>query len=285
MELVTPVSVPAIDPSLTAFVVRARASCIDIDKPLVAFNWYTLDGWAGQWHDLRYKAYAVPRVLRYAKPHGVVLFASDPTVVARRTPSASARIDEGTPMPWVHDVVTMPFYPNPLALIGMVASHGEEYLHMAQIKERAIGRSGYFSFQECLFDCENLYRVEPEDLEGGIRAALRTFFDRKIQGRILVLHATIDGDRIPAAVAMLSEAHPPSRADASLRYVGRTVADVFSRFADGSERTFFQRPHWMDLTVILSLSPEADASSLVAEPVFAEFLRTAREFVVLEYAP
>jgi hypothetical protein len=211
---------------VTASVIAARDGCMDLDRPLVAFNWWTLRGWWNAVLLTRYQMYAAQQVAQKAKVTSVVFARRNPRIIVQppgHGPAGGARWNQ----PWVHQGATMPFYPSARSIMHMVDASRDRYFEEVEIKHAAMGEDGYFGMQECLANCQAL--LEPD------RQGVMEFLYPEIQGPVLILHAKLarlDAEAFLAAIRNSKEY--------SVQYAGWTVADVMIETADGAREPFLQ---------------------------------------------
>lgn len=254
---------------VAASVIVARDGCMDLDRPLVAFNWWTLRGWWNSVLLTRYQMYAAQQVANKAKVTSVVFARRNPRVLVRppgHGPASGMKWNQ----PWVHQGATMPFYPSAKSIMRMVDASRDRYFEEVEIKHAAMGEDGYFGMQECLANCATL--LEPD------REGLMEFLYPEIQGPVLVLHAKLaraDADAFLAGIA--------SSKTYTVLYAGWTVADVKIEAADGTREPFLQKPLWQDLTVILG-AKDGEAfteAAMLAEPAYLSLLSKADAVALL----
>lgn len=265
---------------IEAIIVRGRYPCAPILGPAVAFNWYSLKGRAGHLADIRYKAYAAPIVAQDAGVGSVVMYLEHPQVVAKRVGAGGPGRVNGVAMPLVNDVATMPFYPSPDSTLRMIDHNAERYFKMLRIKRAAIGDDGYFSYQECLFDCERLRQPKPLPENASRLAYLTSMRETKVRTPVLVVHVAMDPEAVVAHLAPLSQTGPNLP---KLAYFGRTMADTVIRMSDGTERPGLQKPHWIAATAAFSLSPGQTPQAALATPALADFIAKSSTYVALFY--
>jgi len=221
---------------VVASVMVARDGCMDLDRPLGAFNWWTLRGWWNGVLMTRYQLYAAQQVANKAQVTSVVFARRGPTVLAQPQGHGPA-FGAQWKLPWVHQGATMPFYPSAKAIMHMVDASRDRFLEEIEIKHAAMGEDGYFGMQECLLNCSAL--LQPD------RQGIMEFLYPEIQGAVLVLHAKVARED---ADVFLSEM---ARSDSFIvQYAGWTVADIMIEAEDGTREPFLQKPLWQDLTVI-----------------------------------
>jgi hypothetical protein len=257
---------------VAASVVVARDGCMDLDRPLVAFNWWTLRGWWNAVLLTRYQMYAAQQVATKAKVTSVVFARRGPKIVIQ-PPGYGPASGAAWNQPWVHHGATMPFYPSAKAIMHMVDASRDRYFDEVEIKHAAMGEDGYFGLQECLANCDAL--LQPD------REGVMEFLYPEILGPVLVVHAKLtraDADAFLAAMAQ-SEAF-------SVSYAGWTVADVMIEAQDGSREPFLQKPLWPDLTVILSPKSASGAVSdkaFLEDPAYLALSQRAEAVAVLSF--
>jgi hypothetical protein len=254
-----------------ASVMVARDGCMDLDRPLVAFNWWTLRGW---WNGIlmaRYQLYAVQQVANKAQVTSVVFARRGPRIVVQppgRGPADGAKWD----LPWVHHGVTMPFYPSAKAIMHMVDASRDRYFEDVQIKHAAMGNDGYFGMQECLANCQALLKPDHE--------GFWEFFYPEIQGPVLVMHAKLARAEADAFLTGIAGSK-----DLKIQYAGWTVADVMIEAEDGSREPFLQKPLWQDFTVIMASAKGSvlNDDALLKDPAYGALAVKAEAVAILRY--
>jgi hypothetical protein len=222
---------------VAASVMTARDGCTDLDRPLVAFNWWTLRGWWNSVLLTRYQMYAAQQVANKAKVTSVVFARRNPRILVQpegQGPASGAQWRQ----PWVHQGATMPFYPSAKSIMHMVDASRDRYFEEVEIKHAAMGEDGYFGMQECLANCDALLKPD--------REGIWEFLYPEIQGPVLVMHAKLARTDADAFLAAMAQSQ-----DYAVEYAGWTVADVMIEAEDGSREPFLQKPLWQDFTVIL----------------------------------
>jgi hypothetical protein len=239
---------------VAASVITARDGCSDLDRPLVAFNWWTLRGWWNSVLLTRYQMYAAQQVARKAKVTSVVFARRNPEIVLQPPgdgPASGARWKQ----PWVHQGATMPFYPSAKAIMHMVDASRDRYFEEVEIKHAAMGEDGYFGMQECLVNCAAL--LTPD------REGIMEFLYPEIQGPVLIVHAAVARPEADAFLAAMAQSP-----DYAVQYAGWTVADAMIEAEDGTREPFLQKPLSQDLTVILSA--KADRGGNLEAPLLKD---------------
>ncbi len=256
-----------------ASLVVARDRCMDLDRPLVAFNWFTLRDVPSTILMYRYQLFAAQKVAHVAMATALVFRGSGPTIVSTPPQAGPTRGREWN-QPWVHQGMTMPFYPSAKAILHMVDASRDRYFDEIDIKRRAIGEDGYFGFQECLVNCERLVKSSYD--------GLRALFTPQLQPPVLILHAAVSRS---AAEVFLAEVK--GRSDLTIGYAGWTVADVLSEGDDGAREPFLQKPLWQDLTVIFVPAPGTATSDLagilVADAAYRNLTSSATSVALVQY--
>lgn len=249
---------------------RARDGCTNLDQPLVAFNWFTLEGLLETIRMRRYQMYALRRVSRDAQATSVVFNRSHPVILAQPKGQGPAS-GQASSQPWVPDEATMPFYPSARALLQMLDANRADYFAELEGKRAAMRTPGYFGWQLCLMNCVELAMAnDPANpLLNLMRAELR--------GPLLVAHTTIDRGAFEAHVAELDAAVRSARLG-RVAYAGWTIADPVMVAEDGSLHPPLQTAHWHDATLMIAADAEA------ADTKWTERVRALPAFVRFEAA-
>lgn len=257
---------------VAASLIVARNGCMDLDQPLVAFNWWTLRGWWNAVLLTRYQMYAAQQVANKAKVASVVFARRGPKIIVQpdgHGPASGVAWNQ----PWVHQGATMPFYPSAKAIMHMVDASRDRYFEEVEIKHAAMGEDGYFGMQQCLANCGALLKPD--------REGIMEFLYPEILGPVVVVHAKLaraDADAFLASMAR-SVAF-------SVAYAGWTVADVKIETTDGSREPFLQKPLWQDFTVILSPKAVRDRlpeQAFLEDPAYLALKARAEAVAVLTY--
>lgn len=257
---------------VAASVIVARDGCMDLDRPLVAFNWWTLRGWWNSVLLTRYQMYAAQQVANKAKVTSVVFARRNPLVILQppgQGPASGAKWNQ----PWVHQGATMPFYPSARSIMHMVDASRDRYFEEVEIKHAAMGEDGYFGMQECLANCEALLKPD--------REGIWEFLYPEILGPVLVVHVKVARRDADAFLAQMKTSK-----DFDVDYAGWTVADVMIEAQDGSREPFLQKPLWQDLTAILrhkGSESGSDKGVLQSDPAFMALNEKAEALALLYY--
>lgn len=261
--------------TIDAIVIKARYPCAPIDGPAVAFNWYTITSLAGRIADARYKAYAAPHVSRDAEVTSVVMILDRPRVLAEKPGAPIMREEIAAPL--VHTTATMPFYPSPDATISMIDADAPTYFRMLKVKRQAIGETGYFGYQECLYQCDALRRPTPLAHNASRFQRIAAMRNRRVNPPLLVVHVAMPQAAIMAHADALKAAFSSLGSRPVLVYIGRTMADALVRTPDGKDHEGLQKSHWIDFTIAFNATTETDARRLLeAEPMRALLSQSTR---------
>lgn len=264
-----------------ASVIKARNGCDDLDRPLVAFNWFTLNDWWSSIKFYRYQMFAVQKVSKVAGVQSVVFLGRGPKILTQPAAFGPA---SGTPwrQPWVHRSATMPFYPSAKSILHMVDASRDTYFDQIEAKHAAIGDTGYFGLQQCLVNCDALWAAEPPSW----LTRVSIIPSSKIHAPTLVHHMNVSREALEAFLPAMQEALAADGGVAMV-YAGWTAADTFTETESGALIPILQKPLWQDATIMYAPTRQMTADELAAAVGGAEpqkrLLQTATNNVLLLY--
>jgi|GEM_PF-3408876 len=256
-----------------ASVMVARDGCMDLDRPLVAFNWWTLRHW---WQGVlmtRYQLYAGQQVVNKANVTSFVFAGRGPKVLLL-PPGTGPAYGAAWALPWTHQGATMPFYPSAKSIMHMVDASRDRYLEEIDIKHNAMGIDGYFGMQDCIANCAALLKPD--------REGIWEFLYPEVATPVLAIHAKIaraDADAFLAAVT--------GAPNFEVVYAGWTVADLMVEAEDKTREPFLQKPLWQDLTVLIrpkdTVTITVAADSLMGAGAFQTLRQKSEVLALLQY--